>query len=362
VPALEDTYLANRNNQMMKIAGAEHSKLWLKKLMKPIFENRINGFNHQNGLNGLVAAPFTAMRPDGSLNLEMIPLQATRLAENGVNGAFVCGTTGEGLSLTTEERLQVAEHWMKAAPQELKVIVHVAHNSLGESRKLAVHAQQIGAYAIASIGPTFFRPASVEQLMDFCVPVAAAAPTLPFYYYHMPAMTGVNLPMVDFLRLGSIRIPNLAGIKFTDENLMNYVQCLNFEDGRFNILFGRDEILLAALALGAMGAVGSTYNYMAPIYRKVMESFATGDMSEARRWQNLSIQIIAVMARHGGLPAGKAMMKIIGLDCGPVRPPLKNLSANELESLQQELERVGFPNQIPKMDQNCKKLAPSVRV
>jgi len=305
------------------------------------------GNNGSNGLRGLIAAPFTAFTPQGDLNLASIKQQARCLADNGVRGAFICGTTGEGFSMTTEERMQVAERWVAAAPKGLKVIVHVAHNSLGDSQKLAAHAQEIGVYAVASIGSTFFRPASVEQLVDFCVPSAAAAPKLPFYYYHMPAMTGANLPMIDFLRVGSRRIPNLAGIKFTDENLMSYTQCLNFEDGRFNILFGRDEILLAALALGATGAVGSTYNYMAPIYHKVIETFEAGDISASRRWQKLSIQIIAVMARHGGLPAGKAMMKIIGLDCGPVRPPLKNLTEVEFESLRQELERVGFPGQVP---------------
>ena len=130
---------------------------------------------------------------------------------------------------------------------------------------------------------------------------------------------------------------------------MSYTQCLNFGDGRFNLLFGRDEILLAALALGATGAVGSTYNYIAPVYHKVMAAFAAGDMPEARRWQSLSIQIIAVMARHGGLPAGKAMMGMIGLDCGPVRPPLKNLSPEELKIFRSDLEQVGFPAKIPAM-------------
>lgn len=294
-------------------------------------------------LTGLIAAPFTALSPDGSLNLDLIEAQARQLAGNGVRGAFICGTTGEGFSLTSEERMQVAERWLAVAPKSLAVIVHVAHNSLDESQKLAAHAEQMGAYAIASIGSTFFKPVSVEQLVDFCAPVAAAAPSLPFYYYHMPAMTGVNLPMLDFLRAAGKRIPNLAGIKFTDENLMNYVQCLNFEDGRYNILFGRDEILLGALALGATGAVGSTYNYMAPIYHKVMDAFKAGDMDAARQWQLASIQIIAVMARYGGLPAGKAMMKIQGLDCGPVRPPLRNLSAEQYSALQHDLVAVGFP-------------------
>ena len=308
-----------------------------------------NSSTKHNRLNGLIAAPFTPMLPDKSVNWDMIPKLVDWLAGNGVTAAFICGTTGEGFSLSTEERMRVAECWLKSAAKKLKVVVHVAHNSLDESRRLAAHAEQIGADAIASIGPTFFRPNSVEQLVDFCAPVAAAAPGLPFYYYHMPAMTGVNLPMIDFLRHGAKRIPNLAGIKFTDENLMSYTQCLNFEDGRFNLLFGRDEILLAALALGATGAVGSTYNYIAPVYHQVMAAFAAGNMPEARRWQSLSIQIIAVMARHGGLPAGKAMMSLHGLDCGPVRPPLKNLSPEELKVFRSDLEQVGFPAKIPAM-------------
>ncbi len=300
------------------------------------------------GLNGLVAAPFTAMQADGSLNLDLIARQAKALSDNGVQGAFICGTTGEGASLTTEERMQVTSRWLAVAPKQLKVIVHVGQNSIGESRKLAAHAGQLGAYAIATIGSTFFRPPTTEQLVEFCVQIAAAAPNLPFYYYHMPAMTGVNLPMVEFLRLGAKRIPNLAGIKFTDENLMNYAQCLHFDHGRFNILFGRDEILLAALVLGATGAVGSTYNYMAPIYHRVVEAYQAGNLDTARRWQMLSIRIIEVMARYGGLAAGKAMMKLTGLDCGPVRPPLRNLTAEELKAFYRDLERVGFPAQVPK--------------
>src|SRR5262249_38649408 len=151
-------------------------------------------------------------------------------------------------------------------------------------------------------------------------------PSLPFYYYHMPAMTGADLPMHDFLKVASRRIPNLAGIKFTHENLMDYTRCLNLDDARFAILFGRDEILLAALAMGATGAVGSTYNYMPDVYLRLIESFNRGDMESARRFQSLAVEIIAVMSRRGGLPAAKAMMKMIGLDCGPVRAPLQNLS------------------------------------
>lgn len=283
------------------------------------------------------------MNADGSLNLPMIEQQAKWLAENKVNGAFICGTTGEGMSLSVEERLQIAEKWMAAAPPSLQVIVHVGHQAISASRTLAAHAQRIGARAFATIAPTFFRTTNLEQLVSFCAEIAESAPGLPFYYYHMPAMTGADLPMHDFLKLAGPRIPNLAGIKFTHENLMDYNRSLNFEERRYNILFGRDEILLAALAMGATGAVGSTYNFMAPIYHRIIEAFNAGDLATARRFQSQAIEIIAVMNRRGGLPAGKAMMKIVGLDCGPVRAPLQNLSSEALESLTRELKTVGFP-------------------
>ena len=294
-------------------------------------------------LSGLIAAPFTAMNADGSLKLALIGAQAAALAESGVNGAFICGTTGEGVSLTTDERLQVAEQWMAVAPPTLRVIVHVGHASILESRKLAAHAEHIKACAFATIGPTFFRATNLEQLVDFCAQVASGAPELPFYYYHMPVMTGADFPMSDFLKLAGQRIPNLAGIKFTHENLMDYSRCLNFEGGRFNILFGRDEILLAALTMGATGAVGSTYNYMAPLYLQMISAFKAGDLEAARRFQSQAIEIIAVMSRRGGLAAGKAMMKMAGMDCGPVRAPLQNLSPEAIGLLARELESVGFP-------------------
>jgi N-acetylneuraminate lyase len=293
-------------------------------------------------LNGLVAAPFTPMRDDRSVNLEAIPSQARSLAANNVTGAFICGTTGEGFSLTTEERMRVAEAWVESMPKSAHIIVHVGHNSLDDSRALAAHAAKIGASAFATIGPNFFRPANIDQLVGYCEQVAAAAPKLPFYFYHMPAMTGINLPMIDFLRAASHRIPNLNGIKFTHENLMDYAQCVAFADGKFDVLFGRDEILLSALALGAKGAVGSTYNYMAPVYHRVIDAFKRGDMIEARKHQLHAIEIIEVMIRHGGLSAGKAMMKLAGIDCGPSRLPLRTLTANEVSALEADLGKVGF--------------------
>ncbi|OAM89184.1 dihydrodipicolinate synthase family protein [Termitidicoccus mucosus] len=298
--------------------------------------------NNKFHLTGLVAAPFTPFDANGALNLAMIPRLADHYAATGVSGAFVCGTTGEGSSMSNEERMIAAEAWRKATAGKLNLIVHVGHNSLVDSRALAAHAEKIGAEAVAAIAPCFFRPGSVSELVDWCAGIASAAPGTPFYYYHMPAMTGVNFAMVDFAPLAVKRIPNFGGIKFTHENIMDFSSALAAGEGGYDVLFGRDEILLSALVMGATGAVGSTYNYAAPIYNRVIKAYKAGDMAAARREQLKSIQFIEVFCKYGGMSANKVIMKLIGLDCGPVRQPLSQITSAQEAALKADLERIGF--------------------
>lgn len=293
-------------------------------------------------LTGLVAAPFTAFKANGAVDFDAIPKQAALLHRNGVSGAFICGTTGEGSSLTTAERRAIAEAWRKSCPKGLELIVHVGHLSAHEAAELAAHAQKIGADRIATIAPSFFKPSRAEELVAWCAQVAAGAPDLPFYYYHMPSMTGVNIKATEFLHAVGKRIPNLAGIKFTYEDIEDYRNACTFEGGRYTILFGRDEILLSGLRAGATGAVGSTYNYAAPLYVDVIKAFKAGDMATAEAKQAQARQFIDVMNGRGGLPFGKAIMRLIGVDCGGVRLPLRSVSEKESEELRAALDAVGF--------------------
>ena len=292
---------------------------------------------------GLVAAPFTPFKKNGSVDFAMIERLAASLEANKVVGAFVCGTTGEGVSMTAAERMRVAERWQACAGKRLKVIVHVGHTSLGDCRALAAHAQKIGVSAIGCMAPYCFKPSKAEDLVAFCAEVAAAAPELPFYYYHIPCVTGVTLPAFDFLRAAADKIPSLAGVKFTHENLMDFASCARWDNGRFELLFGRDEMLLAGLSAGAEGAIGSTYNYAAPVYHRIIAAYKRGDMAAAQAEQARANAMIAVLIRFGGMPpAGKAFMKAIGLDCGAARLPLRSLSSEQAEALRAEAEAAGF--------------------
>lgn len=293
---------------------------------------------------GLIAAPFTPFNADHSLNLGVLPDYARLLRDNGVRAAFVCGTTGEGLSLTLEERFRVAETWMDATDERLPIIVHVGHTTLADARQLTVHAAKIGAAAVSTLAPCFFKPRNVDELVDWCEAVASAAPSLPFYYYHIPSMTGVNLSVAEFLAKASRRIPSLAGVKYTHEDLEDYEDCVSFDGGRYDILFGRDELLLEGVTRAAQGAVGSTYNYAAPLYQRLMQAHHAGDSRSARTLQDQAIRMIAICNGIGvtHLAASKALMAMLGVDCGPVRLPLRQPTATQLTLLRTKLEAEGF--------------------
>ncbi len=295
-------------------------------------------------LTGLIAAAHTPMHADSSINLDPIEKQAQMLAAGGLTGVFICGTTGEGMSLTVSERRQIAERWQAVAPENFPVMVNVSALSLEDCRALAAHAQKIGACAIAAMAPCFFKPASAEDLALFCAEIAAQAPNLPFYYYHIPDMTGVTIPVYGFLTVAGDRIPTLTGVKFTHEDLMDFERCLALEGGRFDMLYGRDQMLLSALVLGAKGAIGTTYNFAAPLFLDIMKAYEAGDIATARAEQARAAEMIEVLEKFGGLPACKAVMKMIGLDCGPPRLPQRTLSDQQFDRLYVELEDIGFPS------------------
>lgn len=300
--------------------------------------------NHTR-LEGLVAASFTPMDATGKVNLAAIPKYADLMATSGMAGVFVCGTTGESHSLTTEERKSILAQWVKVAGGRFKVIAHVGSNSQIEAMELSAHAQEVGADAIGAMAPCFFKPASVHDLVAFFAPIAQSASDLPFYYYNMPSMTGVPLSVPQFLVEGKKVIPNLVGTKFTHNNLMEMGECLALNNGEFEVLHGYDEMLIAGLAFGAVAGVGSTYNYLPAVYLGIIEAMKKGDMQKARELQQQSIELVKVIIRYGGgVRGGKAIMNLIGIECGECRLPITPFSCEEYESLRKELIAIDFFN------------------
>lgn len=295
-------------------------------------------------IKGLIDAPFTPFHEDGNLNLAPIPEYAALLARNGLKGVFINGSSGEGYMLTEEERMQLAEAWMAAVPEDFKVIVHVGSTSVMSSRRLAEHAQKIGAWGIGAMATPFPKIGSIEQLCRYCEEIASAAPELPFYYYHIPAFNGAFLSMYDFLKAVDGRIPNFAGIKYTFESLYEYNRCRRYQNGKFDMLHGQDETILPCLAMGgAQGGIGGTTNYNGRCLTGILEAWEKGDLEKARQFQDFAQDVIDVICNfRGNIVGGKRIMKLIGLDLGPNRVPFMSVTEEEEQELRRQLEAIDF--------------------
>ena len=293
---------------------------------------------------GLIDAPFTPFYADGEVNYEPIPAYAEMLQKNGLKGVFINGSSGEGYMLTEEERINLAEVWMHAAPKNFKVIVHVGSTCVKSARRLAAHAQQIGAFGIGTMAPPFPKIGRIEELVKYCEEIASAAPDLPFYYYHIPAFNGAYFSMVDFLKAVDGRIPNFAGIKYTFESIYEYNQCRLYKNGKYDMLHGQDETILPSLAMGgAQGGIGGTTNYNGCNLVGIIDAWKAGDIEKARELQNFAQEVINVICHYrGNIVCGKRIMKLIGLDLGPNRTPFQNMTDAEEEACRKELEAINF--------------------
>jgi N-acetylneuraminate lyase len=224
----------------------------------------------------------------------------------------------------------------------------VGGTSYQECIENAIFSEETGLSAIAVLAPYYFKPDTDTELAEFVARVGEAVPEMPVYFYHIPVLTGVSLPMSGFLRKISDMLPNFAGIKYTHEDFMDFLLCLNFKGGAYDMLWGRDECMLSALVLGCRGAVGSTYNYAAPLYHALIDAFDRGDLVKARRLQQKSIDIIALLGKYGGIATGKAFMRYVGMECGEFRLPVRNIERKMYDQFAEEVRDLGIDEYLSK--------------
>ena len=289
-----------------------------------VLETYLNFYTMEK-IIGLIDAPFTPFYENGEVDLEPIAAYAAMLAKNGLKGVFINGSSGEGYMLTEEERMKLAEEWVRVSPEGFKVIVHVGSCCVKASKMLAEHAQKIGAWGIGAMAPPFPKVGRIEELVKYCEEIAAGAPDLPFYYYHIPAFNGAFLPMVELLKAVDGRIPNFAGIKYTFESIYEYNQCRLYKNGKYDMLHGQDETILPSLAMGgAQGGIGGTTNYNGINLVGIIDAWKAG------------------CHYRGNIVGGKRIMKLIGLDLGKNRTPFQNMTDEEEARMKAELEAINF--------------------
>uniref|UniRef100_A0A673GTE4 N-acetylneuraminate lyase n=1 Tax=Sinocyclocheilus rhinocerous TaxID=307959 RepID=A0A673GTE4_9TELE len=286
-------------------------------------------------LTGLVAATFTPLTAEGEINLSVIgPYIDYLIEKQNVKSVFINGTTGEGCSLTVDERKQLAAAWCQHGK-----------GNYGQQKCIkgtrARHAASIGADGIAVISPSYFKPINADALRLFIKEVSAFAPDLPMYYYHIPSMTGVALDAADVLNGIEQMIPSFQGVKYTGTDLRDLGQCVCYSQSHnWSVMFGVDEQLLGALVLGVHGAVGSTYNYLGHIVNQMLAAFDNGNHMQTRALQFEFMEVIT-FAKNLGFDVSvnkQVMSEVSGLAMGPPRLPLLPCPVSKAQAIAQKIK------------------------
>ncbi|KAJ8599088.1 hypothetical protein CTAYLR_008875 [Chrysophaeum taylorii] len=279
-------------------------------------------------IDGLVAAVLSPFDAAQQLNASVVAAQREYLRATGVNYVFVCGTTGESVSLTVKEREALLEAWLQT---DAGVIAHVGAEAIEDAKALAAHAQARGAIAIGAMPPSYFKPATVEALAHTLAATCAAAPRLPCYYYHIPSMTGVEFAMMDLVSsVEALNVTNFAGVKYTgldtSPGYKDAQRLVDYADGRYEVFGGREEMMLESLAIGIKGHVGSQFNFLGDLYNGVRTSFEHNGLTSVtapalRALQLRGIAALEAQTAPSGVNAQKRFMRYAGVDVGDARLP-----------------------------------------
>ncbi|MDG3581109.1 dihydrodipicolinate synthase family protein [Galbibacter pacificus] len=291
---------------------------------------------------GLIAAGFSPFNLNGDINLKQIPVLVDKLINNGINGFYLMGSTGEGLSIKVDKRNKIVEAYAEAINKRVPIIVNVSHSSYEVSADLTRHAIQIGADAVSATPPAYYSIENLGQLTYAVEKIADCQDRIPFIYYHIPGKTGLNFKMHLFLEQLEKRIPQLGGIKYTAPALDDFMICKeNFGD-RFKMFFGVDELFLPALSMGADTFIGSTYNFMSPYYQTILKNYGTENHQLAVDAYLKVVELIDVFLQFDGLAAQKSIMQMIGHNFGPPKAPILPLTTNQFNVLEKNLESLDY--------------------
>lgn len=291
-------------------------------------------------LRGILPAVLTPFDADGRFAPAPFERLLERLFAAGVDGLYVCGTTGEGMLQAAAQRKAVLEAAVRCTPAGRQVVVHVGAASTAEAIDLARHAARAGAHAVSSVPPlggTFSFP----EVRDYYRALAAAS-ELPLVVYYFPELCPALQRTEDLQELCAL--PNVAGVKFTDFDLFKMASVCRPGQSVFN---GRDEVLAAGLLMGADGGIGSFYNLVPERFVELFRLAQAGRWEEARAVQRQINRLIAVVLRFPLFPALKQILAWSGIDCGACLSPRRPLSEEERRALERGLAEAGFGERSP---------------
>ncbi len=287
---------------------------------------------------GVIPALLTPFTSDDHVDVHALEKLIKFEMDGGVNGLYVTGSTGEGISMTEAERELVAEVAVKTVGGKIPIIVHVGATATGACMRLARHAEKIGAAAVASV-PPFYYSVGPKGVEDHYRAIGKAS-KLPLYIYNIPGATGVNVGVDLISRLFKDGV--ITGIKFTATDMLAFRDIIDTCEGKLNVISGPDELFLPFLVMGGQAGIGSTYNPMPRVYVNLYNAFKAGDLKRAQELQYFIDRYILVLFRYGVLAGVKATMGWLGVEVGEPRLPILPLTAEQKVGLRKDLDAMNY--------------------
>lgn len=284
-------------------------------------------------LKGLYAALITPFKENGEVNYGQIENIVEFLIGRGIDGFYVCGSTGEAFLLTVEERERILETVIAKNRGRASVIAHVGSIGTDLSVALARHAKSAGADAISSVTPFYYK-FSEQEIVRYYYDLADRS-GMPTVVYNFPSLTGFSLTVADVNEL--VKNPNIVGIKHTCLDLYALERFKRFHP-ELTVFNGHDEVMLYGLTAGADGGIGSTYNFMPHKFKRLYRLFSEGKLQEAQTVQHEINDVIDYVAQYGAMRVAKAFLGEWGFDCGDCRAPFTPLTAEEKKTLKTVFE------------------------
>ena len=297
---------------------------------------------------GVMPALLTPLHADGSVNTAAVKPLTDFALDNGVDGFYVCGSSGEGPVLSASARMEMTEAVMDAvksrktrAGRSPDVIVHVAAPNPLDAMMLARHAEKLGADAVSSLSPNFVYEYNEEELLEY-YRVLAGQSSLPLLIYAKPSLKAADIK--GFIEK-AMEIETVIGLKFTIRDYFHLRRIKEINGGDVNVINGPDETLLCGLTMGADGGIGTTYNLMPDWFAALYDCWKRGDLAAAQAWQykiNRVIDVVLRFGKNGAINASKAVLRLKGFDVGNAVFPNREYSVEEMNRLAAELRAVDY--------------------
>jgi len=299
----------------------------------------MNMNNNTFQVHGVVTAMVTPFTTDSSLDIESLSRLAAWQSEK-VDALFPMGTSGEGLLMTVEERIQALEEIVEAVNGHIPVIAHVGAITTRESMQLASHAHAIGVSAVTAINPFYFRVSEEEQI-EHLIMIAAAAEDTPFFLYNNPAAAG-NSVTERVVKEVSERITNFAGIKDSSKSIPTLCQYRSLISEDKNLLVGGDRIFAQALPAGVQGAVSTISNIYPELFKGIYSAYVNNDEQSMQKKQQTVCDILDILTSYPYYSAIKLMLEYRGIDMPPTysRMPIGRISSEQKNTLRNSLKEV----------------------